>query len=194
MKAKNCVVLHGRPGEDEYYDLNQPSASNAHWLGWLQNSLLVNDIHCSTPEVPFAFEPQYELWKKEFERYDIGKDTILVGHSTGAGFIVRWLSQNKDVEVYKVILVGPYVDPFHEIKEDFFDFEYDRKLAQQTKCGITIFHSDDDQESVQVSAKKLLEEIDDIKYVEFKNYGHFCFDDMKTIEFPELLKECLEND
>ena len=52
MKAKNCVVLHGRPGEDEYYDLNQPSASNAHWLAWLQNSLLVNDIHCSTPEVP----------------------------------------------------------------------------------------------------------------------------------------------
>ena len=133
MKAKNCVVLHGRPGEDEYYDLNQPSASNAHWLAWLQNSLLVNDIHCSTPEVPFAFEPQYELWRKDFERYEINEDTILVGHSTGAGFIVRWLTQNK-VAVHKVILVGPYVDPFHEIKEDFFFFVYDRKLAQQSKC------------------------------------------------------------
>lgn len=192
MKAKNCVVLHGRPGEDEYYDLNQPSASNAHWLAWLQNSLLVNDIHCSTPEVPFAFEPQYELWRKEFERYEINEDTILVGHSTGAGFIVRWLTQNK-VAVHKVILVGPYVDPFHEIKEDFFDFEYDRKLVQQTKCGITIFHSDDDQESVQVSTKKLLEEIDNIKYVEFKNYGHFCFEDSGSQEFPELLEECLKD-
>lgn len=190
---RNAIVLHGKPGEEEYYDLNQASASNAHWLAWLQNALMANDIHCYNPEVPFAFEPQYELWRKEFERVDINQDTLLVGHSTGAGFIVKWLSEHKDVNVSKIVLVAPYFDPFGEIKEkDFFNFQFDRDLASRTKYGVTVFHSDNDMQDVQLSTKKLLEEVDGINYVEFYNYGHFCKEwNMNTDEFPELLEECL---
>lgn len=30
-----------------------------------------------------------------------------------------------------------------------------------------------------------------VNYKELHNYGHFCFEDMKTIEFPEPLAEVL---
>lgn len=192
---KNAIVLHGRPGKEEYYDLNQASASNAHWLAWLQNALLANNIHCYNPEVPLAFDPQYELWRKEFERGDINQDTILVGHSTGAGFIIKWMCENSDRIVSKIVLVAPYFDPFGEIEEkEFFKFQFDRDLSKRTKHGVTIFHSDNDMEDVQISTKQLLKEVDDMNYVEFHEYGHFCKEwSMNTDEFPELLEECLKS-
>lgn len=192
---KNAIIVHGRPGKDEYYDLKQASASNAHWLAWLQNALIANDIFTNNIEVPLAFEPVYEVWKKEFERHDINEDTLLVGHSTGAGFIVRWLSENKKQVVSKVVLVAPYFDPFKEIKDDFFNFEFDENLNDRVKNSISVFHSDNDMEDVQISTKLLLEKVKNISYTEFQNYGHFCLGwGLESEEFPELLEECLKSE
>jgi hypothetical protein len=33
--------------------------------------------------------------------------------------------------------------------------------------------------------------VKDIGYEEFHNYGHFCYEDLKTVEFPELVEACL---
>lgn len=153
---------------------------------------MTNDIACHNPEVPFAFEPQYDLWKKEFERYEITEDTLLIGHSTGAGFIIRWSSENRNVKVSKVVLVAPFFDPFGEIKEDFFNFTFDRELVKRSKNGITIFNSTNDDESIHVSVKQLLDNVDNVNYVEFENYGHFCLGNLGTDQFPELLEECLK--
>jgi len=59
-------------------------------------------------------------------------------------------------------------------------------------AGTNIFHSDNDQESVHKTVRILREIIKDINYREFHDYGHFCFEDMKTIQFPELLSAVLE--
>ncbi len=56
---KTAIILHGRPGKEEYYDASVPSASNHHWIPWLQKQLLVNDIHAQTPEVPNAYDASY---------------------------------------------------------------------------------------------------------------------------------------
>ena len=91
---RNAIILHGEPSKEEYYDPTAPSMSNAHWLPWLQARLQKNDIAAITPEIPFAYEPDWGLWKKEVERYDIGPETIIVGHSRGGDFWLRWLSEN----------------------------------------------------------------------------------------------------
>src|SRR5579884_3172331 len=101
---KNAIILHGKPSKEEYYDPKAPSMSNAHWLPWLQGQLLKRDISAATPEVPFAFDPKWNLWNHEFERFDITPETILVGHSTGAGFIIKYLSIHPEVKVGKVVL------------------------------------------------------------------------------------------
>ncbi|EDK72638.1 hypothetical protein TM7_0211 [candidate division TM7 genomosp. GTL1] len=187
-----AIILHGKPdpGEQEYYNPAFPSASNSHWLPWLQKQLLIRDIVAQTPEVPNSWRSDYPVWQKEFERYDITPETILVGHSCGAGFMVRWLSEHKDVKVGKVVLVAPWLDPDREQTTDFFDFTIDPNLVART-AGVTIFNSDNDMDSIHKSVKLLHKTIPNIKYKEFHNYGHFCFEDMKTVEFPELVEEVL---
>lgn len=187
---KNAILLHGKPGKKEYYDPKIPSASNAHWFPWLQKQLLVHDITAHTPEVPNAWKPHYPTWKKEFERFEITSETILVGHSCGGGFLVRWLSENKNVKVGKVVLVAPWLDPNRKETTDFFELTIDPALSDRTS-SIIIFNSDDDSESIQKSVRIIRESVKDVSYREFHNYGHFCRKDLRTEEFPELLEEIL---
>lgn len=188
---KNAIILHGGPSKEEYYDLEAPSMSNAHWIPWLQGQLLKHDIPTATPEVPHSYDRNWETWTREVERFDIGPETILIGHSTGAGFFIKYLSIHKELQVNKVILVAPWLDPDQEYTKDFFDdFEIDHDLVNRT-AGITIFNSDNDQESVQKTVLIVREKIKNIDYKEFHNYGHFCFEDLKTTKFPELLEVVL---
>ena len=190
----NAILIHGRPDKDEYYDPAFPSASNSHWFPWLTKQLMLHDIFTVAPEIPRPWQPRYDIWKQELERFDITSDTILVGHSCGGGFIVRWLSENKTRIVGKVILVAPWLNPEHNpISDtaDFFDFEIDPTLAERTN-SITIFHSDNDMKTIHTSVQILKQNIHGIAYKEFHNYGHFCYNDLKTYEFPELLNEILK--
>jgi len=188
---KNAVILHGGPSKEEYYDPEAPSMSNAHWIPWLQGQLLKNEISAYTPEVPHSFDRNWRVWVQEVERFEIGPETIFVGHSSGAGFFVKYLSIHKDLIVDKVILVAPWLDPDREHTKNFFDdFEIDPELVRRTN-GITIFNSDNDQDSVQKTVKIIKNKIINIRFREFHNYGHFCIEDMKTPEFPELLEEIL---
>ena len=166
------------------------SPSNDHWFPWLQKHLLIRGILTQTPEIPSPWKPEYPLWKKEFERYDVTPETILVGHSCGGGFLVRWLSETK-IKVGKLVLVAPWLDPFRdEGTGTFFDFSIDPKLTDRID-KITIFNSDDDHKSVHESVKMIRDKVNNIRYQEYHNYGHFCLNDLKTEKFPELLDEIL---
>lgn len=188
---KNAVILHGGPSKEEYYDTSMPSMSNAHWIPWLQGQLLKKDIPTATPEIPWSFDRNWKVWLKEVERFDIGPETILIGHSTGAGFFVKYLSINKLLKVNKVVLVAPWLDPDREHTKNFFDdFEIDLNFPTRTN-GVTIFSSDNDQKSVLKTVEIIRAKVKDIKYKEFPGYGHFCREDLHTDKFPELLEEVL---
>lgn len=190
---KTAILIHGRPDKEEYYDPKYPSPSNSHWLPWLTKQLMVNNIFTVALEIPQPWQPRYDIWKKELERFDITPETILVGHSCGGGFLVRWLSENKEKRVDKVALVAPWLNPDNNPvldTADFFDFQIDSDLVTRTN-GITMFNSDNDSESIQKSVKILRDKIKNHKYTEFHGYGHFCYEDLKTDKFPELLEEIL---
>lgn len=184
---KNAIILHGGPSKEEYYDPETPSMSNAHWLPWLQAQLLKRDIPTATPEIPYAFDRKWPIWLKEVERFEIGPETILIGHSTGAGFWIKYLCINKNLKVGQIILVAPWLDPDRKETKDFFDdFEIDPNLVDRT-AGVTIFNSDNDQEGVQKTVKLIRAKVKNIEYKEFPGYRHFCYSDLKTDKFPELL-------
>ena len=186
-----AIIVHGKPGKKEYYDPNRPSSSNYHWIPWLQKQLQINEISTQTPEMPHAFEPNYEVWAKEFERYEITPNTILAGHSCGGGFLIRWLSEHKRVTVGKMILVAPWIDPDREETTDFFEFKLDPSIAKRTK-NFTIFYSDNDHKSVAKTVQILKDKVIGCEFKEFHDYGHFTQEDMKTPEFPELIKALLQ--
>ncbi|HEY0980231.1 MAG TPA: alpha/beta hydrolase [Candidatus Paceibacterota bacterium] len=189
---RNAIVIHGMPSKEEYIARGATS-SKQHWLPWIKSELEAQGIAVETPEMPEPYAPQYEKWKAVFEQFPIDEETILIGHSCGAGFLVRWLSENKK-KVGVVILVAPWMDPEHEERElvsDFFDFIIDPALAERTK-GITVFISSDDDAPMQKTAELLKEAIAGLMVVEFAGKGHFTEGDMGTTEFPELLSEVLK--
>lgn len=191
---KNAILIHGRPDKEEYFDPKYPSASNSHWFPWLTKQLQIHNIFTVALEMPTPWQPRYEIWKKELERFDITPETTLVGHSCGGGFILRWLSEKKDTRVGKVVLVAPWLNPENNPRSDtadFFNFDVDPELVNRT-AGVTIFHSDNDQQTIYASVQMIRDKVRKISYEEFHKYGHFCYGDMKTVEFPELLEEILK--
>ena len=189
---RNAIILHGGPSKEEYYDPKAPSMSNAHWIPWLQGQLLKKDIPTETPEVPWSFDRNWKVWEKEVKRFDITPKTILIGHSTGAGFFIKYLSIHPEISVDRVVLIAPWLDPYQEHTKNFFDdFTIDSDLATRTN-GITVLYSDNDQKSVLRTVQIIRDKIKGVDYKEFHNYGHFCYEDMKTVEFPELLEEILK--
>lgn len=186
---KNAIIIHGMPYKEEYDDPHIPASSERHWLPWLREELKLRGIAAVTPEMPIPYNPEYQAWKNVFEQYPLSEETILVGHSCGAGFIIRYLSEN-NVKVGKVVLVAPWLDPEKSLDTGMFDFTIDTDLLSKV-ARLVIFSSTDDMEEVQESVAILKAKIPAIQVVEFKDYGHFCVEDMGTEAFPELLEEVI---
>lgn len=185
---KTAIIIHGYPGREEYFDPKVASPSNSHWLPWIQKQLLLKGILAQTPEMPEAFEPNYEKLKWMFEQFEINEETILIGHSCGGGFLVRWLSEN-NVKVGQVILVAPWLDLEHVIG-DFLNFKIDSNIVSKT-AGIKIMYSSDDQHDIIESIKLLKSELKEADFQELTGKGHFVLDSMHTEKFPELLENII---
>lgn len=182
---KTAIILHGMPSKEEYLKSEGQSPSNSHWLPWLQHELIISGVLAQTPELPEPYEPDYEKWKKVFEQFPVNEDTILVGHSCGAGFLVRWLSE-VNVRVGKVALVAPWINPSSTIPQsDFFDFQINTEIVAKVEAIKLFVSLDDDQEELD-TAKLLEESIPGLQIQEFTDRGHFTRNHMGTEEFPEL--------
>jgi len=183
---KKAILIHGYNNKKEFFDETRPSPSNDHWFPWLQKQLLLKEIETQTPEMPRSFDPDYQQWKDLLEKLNPDEDTVLVEHSCGGGFLIRWLSENKK-KVGKVILVAPWLDPEKIIDPEFFNFEIDPKISD-----IVLVYSIDDDSDILESVKFIKNNLDNVQCVEFKDKGHFVLNSLKTEEFPELLSLILE--
>ena len=189
---KTAILIHGWPDKDRYFNLETPSPSNAQWFPWLQKQLLLNDIVAQAPEMPDAWEPEYEKWKTTFEQFAVDEQTVLVGHSCGAGFIVRWLSENR-ITAGKVILVAPWIDPLDEKELDngFFNFVIDPSIVSRVKSIDILYSTDDDLPMIE-SVKILQKVLPSSVMHEFHDKGHFDVIDMVDGKFPELIEIILK--
>ncbi|HMP67174.1 MAG TPA: alpha/beta hydrolase [Candidatus Paceibacterota bacterium] len=184
---KNAIILHGMPEKKSFYNSDRNSQIFSHWLPWLHQQLMVRDILTQIPSMPKPFAPVFSDWLDTISQFRINSDTILVGHSCGAGFWVRFLSEN-NIRVSKLILVAPWIDPKKEIG-DFFDFQIN---LEGKVDKIYILHSQDDFDEIQTSFDILKSKIPNAETVIFKDKGHFTHGDMGTNEFPELLQIVLK--
>src|SRR5690554_3987514 len=177
---KSAILIHGTCDEEEYFSDEYPSLSNSHWFPWLQKQLLIKGIHTQTPEMPEAYKPDYESWKGAFERYQVDENTILIGHSCGGGFVVRWLSENK-ITAEELILVVPWLDPDRRKTTTFFDFRIDPTITD--RMDTHILASDDDEEEIKGSVNQITDALPNSKLHEFKGMGHFTHEEMKIDKF-----------
>jgi len=186
---KTAIIIHGYNDKSEYLDTSRPSPSNDHFIPWIQKQLLLKGIETQTPEMPGFYEPNYEKWKEMLERFTPDENTILVGHSCGGGFLVRWLSEN-NVKVGKVVLAAPWLDTEKVIDPEFFKFEIDSSIASKTE-SLTVMYSTDDHPEVLESIEMLKEKLENVSFQEFSSKGHFTLNSLKTEKFPELLEHLI---
>ena len=185
----NCIIIHGSPSKKE----NDPEKRtyDKHWIPWLKRELEKKGIKTYTPLMPIPWNPKYDEWKKEFEKLSVNENSVLIGHSSGGGFLVRWLGETGK-KIKKLILVAPGIIHSGEWKKlnDLLKFKINNKVRENIK-DIVIFVSNDDsygiKKSVDIFSKSL-----NINPIKLKNKGHFTLGDMGTEKFPELLNEILE--
>jgi predicted alpha/beta hydrolase family esterase len=183
---KNCIIIHGCPSDEEKALNPETRTYDKHWIPWTKQELVEAGIPTETPLMPNPWAPNYQSFKDEFEKQNISEQTILVGHSCGCAFLVRWLGETK-LKINKLILVAPWKIPDEndEARKQFYVYDIDDGIKDRVD-EIIMFTSDDEEDdgkrSLEVYHKSL-----DGKIINLQNHGHYTQGDMGTQEFPELI-------
>jgi predicted alpha/beta hydrolase family esterase len=187
MIAKKCIIIHGCPSDVEKTMNSETRTYDKHWISWTKKQLITNGIETETPLMPSPWYPDYEKFKRTFEKYNVDEKTILIGHSCGCAFLVRWLGETKR-EIFKLILVAPWKIPDREdeYRKAFYTYPIDETIKERVD-EIVMFTADDEEEDGKKSLKIFHEALDG-KIIKLKGRGHYTLKDMGTEEFPELIE------
>ena len=167
---KTALILHGVCPEEEFFFSKYPSPSNAWWLPWLQQQFLRAGWQCQTPELPHPYRPSYAEWKETFECFKPQKLSLLVGHSAGGGFAIKYLQEHK-LKLEKLILVAPWLDPEREF-DDFLQTDL-KPTALNSIDEVHLIFSEDDDEAERQTKDRLLAAYPQIVFHDYLNFGHF---------------------
>lgn len=186
----NCIIVHGSPSNIEKAMNPEKRTYDKHWIPWIKSNLSKEKINVSAPLMPEPWKLDYNSWKKEFDKLNVNKNSVLIGHSAGCAFLVRWLGDTKK-KVKKLILVAPWKIAYRKDGSDkeFYGYKIDPSVRSNVE-KVIIFTSNDEGPDGKKSAKIFHEALGG-KIIELKNKGHYTFWDMGTEEFSELLREVL---
>ncbi len=186
-----CIIIHGCPSNAEKAMSPETRTYDKHWIPWTKRELSSKGIEVETPLMPEPWEPNYEKFKEEFEKYSVGEDSVLIGHSCGCSFLVRWLGETKQ-KINKLILVAPWKieEGASESKKAFYEFSIDTTIKERVK-EITMFTADDEDEEGK-EGLKMFHKAFGGKIIELQGRGHYTQGDMGTKEFPELIEKIIE--
>jgi len=182
----NCIIIHGSNKKDleRMKEEGLLPQNKRHWIPWIKQELEKRGIKTFTPLMPRNWAPEYDEWKKEFGKLHVYENTVLVGHSLGGAFLVRWLGETKKKVKKLILLVPAYDSRVYPYLKDFLDFEIDETIKERVE-EIVIFSSDEDRHTLD-SVKFYNEKLKG-RLIEIKGMKHFIEKYMKTKEFPELL-------
>jgi len=188
---KNCIIIHGCPSNVEKAMNEKTRTYDKHWIPWTKKQLISKGIEVETPIMPNPWTPNYNAFKEEFEKYEINENSVLIGHSCGCAFLVKWLGESKK-NIDKLILVAPWKIPDgdDEARKAFYEYPIDESIKERVN-RIIMFTADDEEDDGKESLKIYNKSLGG-KIIELKRHGHYTLGDMGTDEFPKLLDEILK--
>jgi predicted alpha/beta hydrolase family esterase len=194
---RQIVVIHGGDTfetHEEYLnflnnyeiDIERFKTSKDDWKPWLRGQLGEN-YEVILPKMPNNFDARFSEWKLWLDKIVklLNDEVILVGHSLGASFLVKYLSENKfSKKLLGVFLVGGVFDVDTE-GYSLASFSLGDKLNLQTENAY-FYHSKDDPVVPFSSMEKFMEVFPNAHFRVFENKGH-----LNQEEFPELVDDIL---
>jgi predicted alpha/beta hydrolase family esterase len=192
---KQVIVIHGGTTFEKYDDYLASLTSKSIypermtfkllWKERLQASL-GDEYSVLLPTMPNKTNARYAEWKLWFDNISriLENDCILVGHSMGAIFLAKYLSQNTlDVRIKGTILVAtPYDD---ESVEDLTDFKLDSisDLFTSQAGDVYIINGNDDPVISHADIQKYKHDLPRAQFITVSAPDHFMRE-----SFPELLE------
>lgn len=190
---KQVIVIHGGTTFVEYEDyLHSLTTKTLYperfmfkpmWKELLQANLGA-EYQVLAPSMPNKTNARYSEWKLWFNHLaDIMlDDCILVGHSLGAIFLAKYLSENHFPHRIKatILVAAPHSD---DTEEDLGDFKLDRVTDTfiQQAGAVTLFFGSNDPVISQAEIGKYRRDIPDAAYHVVPAPDHFVRE-----AFPEL--------
>ncbi len=163
------------------------------WRSGLQKEL-GEDFDVLLPRMPLSDNADYEIWKMWFEKIInvVDDELILVGHSLGAMFLIKYLTENKiDKKIKSLLLASPAYCGIDK-KDECCSFNMTKKTSFFEKNmknikKITFFHSKDDSVVLYENFLKFKEVVTNADFVSFSDKGHFLDE-----KFPEIVNAIKE--
>jgi len=149
---------------------------------------LGNKFDVLLPKMPNPSNAKYNEWKIIFNKISklLEKNVILIGHSLGAIFLIKYLSENKfPKKILATLLISPPYDD-DGMEESLGDFILPKSLNKLNNQGgkIFIYQSKDDPVVPYSHLEKYKKALPNAIIREFKNREHF-----NQPKFSELIKD-----
>lgn len=192
---KQVIVIHGGNSYENYEeylkelkakDLTIDRLRSVSWKENLQKGLGEN-FDVLTPRMPNMQNAKYLEWKIWFEKIInlLDEEVILIGHSLGGIFILKYLSENNYPKKIKAtfLIAAPYSTP---TRYPLSDFVINTPLGNFIKQAgkVFIFHSRDDLVVPFDNSERFKKDIPNAQFVVFEDKGHF-----NDSQFSELVEE-----
>jgi len=141
------------------------------------------------PSMPGKDMAEYYLWELWYKKVIdvVGSPDIVIGHSLGAMFLVKYYSENlSKKQLDALYLVAPVYcgDENKEHHCHSFSLEEDIHILQKNAKYIHFFFSKDDMVVLYENSAFFEEKLPEVKYSHFTDRGHF-----NQERFPELVNE-----
>lgn len=156
------------------------------WFPYVQEELQKIGVEVTNVKFPDPVLARKEYWLPFLEKLGADKNTILIGHSSGAVAAMRFAETNK---ILGSVLVGVCCTDLGEESEKqsgYYDYPWNWESIKQNQNWIIQFSSTDDPFIPINEARTIHKELD-TEYYEYSDQGHFGSRDGK-IEFPELIE------
>jgi uncharacterized protein len=181
---KNALILHGI--------FNNHSGN---WFPWLKTKLEKKGYKTYAPDLITSENPNTDKsFKKIKTNWQFNKDSIIIGHSSGAamalGFLQKLNEENKTIN--KAILVSGFkdvlTDEYSKNRKGLFTNPFNWKKIKSAAKKIIILHSQDDPYVKPQQAYYMQKKLD-CQLIMKENQGHFNLEKSKKYKkFPLLLK------
>lgn len=165
----NVLLIHGSYGKPF-----------ENWFPWIEKRLEGNGVSCLIPTFPTPEHQNYSAWSELLDYYVekgfITNETIVIGHSCGSAFLVKYFNEH-NIPIKALITVAGYNhfysnNHMDELNGSFYFDESDLSTIKSNIKNRVSYYSDNDPFIPMEKLKEFAEQLESDSIC-IKNAGHF---------------------